>query len=86
MLEARSIKDLSAVYHFWLIHAMMASHSCNADPDLMVLGVFHALQGDVKGTGGGGGFFFFTKATYLYGNYSSAAVRNFGDTVPLSDL
>ena len=30
---------------------MMASYSCPADPDLMVLGVFHALQGDVKGTG-----------------------------------
>ena len=27
--------------------------------------------------------FFFTKATYLYGNYSPAAVRNFGETVPL---
>ena len=69
---------------FRLIHAKTTSESCPTDPDLMVLGVFHALQGDSKGTGGRGGVFFSTKATYQYGNYSPAAVRNFGEMVPLN--
>ena len=46
----------------------------------MVLGVFHALQSDFKGTGG---VHFFTKATYLYGNYYPAVENIFGQMVPL---
>ena len=53
----------------------------------MVLGVFHALQVDFKGTGGGweGVVNFFTKATYLYGNYYPAVENIFGQTVPLTE-
>ena len=49
----------------------------------MVLGVFHALQGDFKGDRWGEGVHFFTKATYLYGNYYPTVENIFGQMVPL---
>ena len=62
--------------------SLISTQSVKKNQLFIVLGIFHALQGDFKGTGGWGGISFSTEATYLYGNYSPAAVRNFGETVP----
>ena len=66
------------------IHALMAEKSIRWFYNLLAFGVFHALREDFKGIGWGGKFGFATKATYLYGNDSPTAVRNFGEMVPLN--
>ena len=83
MQRRRSIKYLSAVYQFRLIHAKTASQSCPADPDLMVLGVFHALQGDFKGTGVGGKSSLFFQSYLPMGGLMSQSLRNFWIDDPL---